>query len=69
MVFTILSRVQVEGGVPVAIAIALPMHVGVLAEVRTHTCTSQEEAVARLDSIAQCLRLEVIERGDSVLLG
>jgi hypothetical protein len=69
MVFTILSRVQIEGGNPVAIAVALPMHTGVLAEVRTHICTSREEAVARLDSIVQGLRLEVVERGDSVLPG
>jgi hypothetical protein len=68
MVFTILSRVQVEGGTPVAVAVALPMHSGVLAEVRTQKCTSREEAFARLDSMVLGLRQDVIGRGDSLLV-
>jgi hypothetical protein len=68
MVFTIVSRVQVEGGDPVAVAVALPMQSGVLAEVRTQKCTSREEAFERLDSMAQGLRSDVIARGDSVLV-
>jgi hypothetical protein len=68
MVFTIMSRVQVEGGSPIAVAVALPMQSGVLAEVRTQKCTSREEAFERLDSIAQDLRQDMIARGDSVLV-
>ena len=64
VVFTILSRVQVEGGTVVAVAVALPMESGVLAEVRTCNCISREEAAERVDSMAHSLRLDVVARGD-----
>jgi len=66
MEFTIYSRVQLEGGTVVAVVVALPMQSEVLAEVRTHNCSSRDEAIALLDPMARGLRDDVLARGDLI---
>lgn len=66
MKFTIRTRVNLEGGTPVAVVVALPIQTATLAEVRTRNCSSREEALSQLDSMEQSLRLDLAARGDLI---
>ena len=67
--FTIQARIQASerGELFTAVVSAVPQHLDVLAEVRTHDCASHHEALALLDPMAQGLGKELTARGDQVL--
>lgn len=66
--FTICARIHsADGGRFTATVSAVPSELSALADVRTHECESRQEAVTRLDQLAQGLKSELAHRGDLVV--